>query len=156
MPSGQRLDDGFSSTISFSLDTNIALWEIEVKPPGVDGGSPVETDTMRNTTWRTRNPKQLKTMTGMELTVGYDPQALSSIVSMINVNQVITLTWPDGSAWKFWGYLRSWEPGNLKEGERPTAKVMIEPTNQNNSHTEVGPTVTTRTSTTTTTTTTTP
>jgi len=153
-PSGQKLDDGFSTIVTFSLNTTLSLWEIEVTPPGWDGGDPNPTTTMRNTSLRTMIPKKLKTMTPMDCLMQYDEGAFLVIGDMINKNQQLTLTFPTGRPWTFWGYLRSFLPQRNIEGDRPTARVVLQPTNQNNSNVETNPTVGTTTSSTSTTTTT--
>ena len=53
----------------------------------------------------------------------------------------ITVTFPDGSTWAFWGYMRVFEPDALTEGEMPTATVTITPTNEDASHAERGPAI---------------
>jgi hypothetical protein len=152
MPTGRRLDDGHSTTISFPYDPTIGLWEKEVQPPGVDGGDPVDTTTMRNVLYRTMNPRKLKTLTAATFKVAYDETHTLRIHAMTNINQLLVATFPTGAPFSFWGYLRSFIPDALVEGQQPTATVTIQPTNQNNSGAEVSPTIGTTTTTTTTTT----
>ena len=52
-----RIDDGHSTTISFADFPTVKFWEKEVTPPGVDGGGPNDTTTMRNVILRTMAPK---------------------------------------------------------------------------------------------------
>ncbi len=59
---------------------------------------------------------------------------------MINVNQVITVTFPDGDTLQFWGWLQTFTPGEMVEGEQPTAEVTITPGNIDDAQAEVGPT----------------
>ena len=62
------LTDGFATTVTFyALGTGTTLYakEISVTPPGINAGGENDTTTMRNTTWRTRQPKSLKTLTNM-------------------------------------------------------------------------------------------
>jgi hypothetical protein len=135
-----RLDDGFSTTYEFSENPAIILWEISATPPGWSGGGPIATDTMRNTSLRTRIPKQLKTQTDSTLTVAYAVSTLEDIVDMINVNQEITITFPGGNGtMTFWGYIDSFQPGEMMEGNRCTATMTIIPTNQNDSLVETEP-----------------
>jgi hypothetical protein len=133
------IEDGFSTTIDFAAAPNVKFKEVGVTPPGIDGGGPVNTTTMRNTEWRTQNPKHLKTLTPMTGTFEYDPAVYDDIVAMCNVNQQITVHFPDGSTLLFWGWLDKFTPGENKEGERPTASVTIECSNQNASQDETAP-----------------
>jgi hypothetical protein len=134
-----RLDDGFKTLVTFANFPSVKFWTKTVKPPGMSGGGANETTTMHNTTWRTNAPKKLKTMTDSTQTAAYDPQVYQDIPSMINTNQLITITFSDGSQVKFWGWLDEFEPNEIKEGEQPTADVKIIPSNQNSSGVETAP-----------------
>jgi len=134
--------DGHSTRVSFAADASAAvtlLVEKSVTPPGVDGGGPVDTTTMANTTYHTQQPKQLITMTNSSFTAAYDPDVLTNIIALVNVNTLITLTFPDAVTWAFWGYLDKFIPNANEEGEQPTAEVTIVPTNQNDSAVETAP-----------------
>jgi len=137
-----RLDDGHSTKISFSLNANVAFWEKEVTPPGVDGGGANDVTNMRNNEWRTMSPKKLKTMTEGGAVVSYDPATITGdVVAMVNQNQQVTWTFADGSKLTIWGWLNQFKPGQSKEGEAPTATVQILASNHDNANppAEVGP-----------------
>jgi len=134
-----RIDDGFSTTISFSEDSDVQMWEKEVTPPGVSGGGENDTSTMRNTSWRTKAPKSLISLSECSFSAAYDPAVFDEIVAMVNVNQLITITFPDGSTLEFWGWLDEFTPGANVEGEQPTADVTIIPSNQDDSLVETAP-----------------
>lgn len=134
-----RLDDGFATLISFAEDSDVQLWEKEVTPPGVSGGGENDTTTMRNTTWRTRSPKELKTLTESSFTAAYDPAVYDEIIAMCNVNQEITVTFADDSTLVFWGWIDEFTLNAAVEGEQPTAEVTLIPSNQNASGTETAP-----------------
>lgn len=134
-----RINDGFATLIEFAEDSDVQMWEKEVTPPGVSGGGENDTSTMRNTTWRTRSPKSLITLTESSLTVAYDPAVYDEIISMVNVNQQITITFADDSTLVFWGWIDEFTPGAAMEGEQPTAEVKIIPSNQNAAGTETAP-----------------
>lgn len=136
-----RLKDGFKTLYTFSLRPNVKFYEIEVTPPGISGGGENDTTTMRNEEWRTRQPKKLKTLSNSTATVSYDTEVFNEaeVLAMINVNQLITVTFPDGSGYTFWGWLDEFTPGAHVEGEQPTADITIIPSNQNNSGVEVAP-----------------
>ena len=134
-----RIDDGFPTTISFADNPSVRFYEKEVTPPGIDGGGEIETTTMRNVSWRTKNPKQLRTLSECSFVAAYDPVVYNDIVSMVNVNQLITITFPDDSTLAFWGWLDSFKPGKNAEGEQPTAGVTIIPSNQDADGAEIAP-----------------
>ncbi len=130
-PGGIMLGDGYSTKIAFSSDPDIEFWERTVKPPGIDGGDPVDRTTMHNLTWRTMASRALRTLTNSSVTAGYDPKVFDSIVAIINVEQEITVHFPDGSILIFYGYLKSFEPNEHSEGALPEATIEIVPTNTN-------------------------
>jgi hypothetical protein len=139
-PPGIMLDDGFPTVIAFAADPDINLWEVSVKPPGIDGGDAIDNTTMHNATWRTRRARALKTLTDSTFTAGYDPNVFGAILALINVEGAITLHWPDGGTYSFFGFLQKFEPNEVKEGEMPTAQVTIVPTNWDPvNHVEAGP-----------------
>lgn len=134
-----RLDDGFKTLISFGADPTVLFYEKTVTPPGIDGGGEIDTTTMHNTTYRTRNPKALITLSNASTTVTYDPACYAEILALVNVNNLIVCTFPDGSTISFWGWLNKFTPGECAEGEQPTAEIEIIPSNQNTSGVEVAP-----------------
>lgn len=134
-----RIDDGFSTTISFASNDSVYLYEKEVTPPGIDGGDEIDTTTMLNTAWRTRQPRSLKTLTECSAVVAYDPAIYDDILDMLNDNQLITITFPDTATLAFWGWLKSFTPNACVEGEQPTANIVIVPSNQADSGSEVAP-----------------
>ena len=134
-----RMDDGFSTQMTFASDTSVQIFFKEVTPPGVSGGGVIDTTTMDNTAWRTMIPKALKTLTPASGVAAYDPVTLDEMIAMVGVNQLITITFPDGSTWAFWGSVDEFTPGSNVEGEQPTADITVQPTNQNASLVEVAP-----------------
>lgn len=133
------LNDGFSTIVSIG---GVDFFEKEVTPPGIDGGGPNDTTTMRNLAWRTRQPKFLVTLTESEILVAYDSSVYDdtgTILDNVNVNQLLVITFPDSHAVAFWGWLDKFKANAIKEGEQPTAMITIVPSNQNNSGVEVAP-----------------
>lgn len=129
-PTGRILEDGFSTKLAFARDPDVNLWEKTVTPPGVDGGDEIELTTMHNTVWRTFTPRNLKTLTEVSATCGYDPQVYSEIINnLVNQEGAITCHFPDGSKISFYGYLKMFEPSENQEGEMPEADVTIVATN---------------------------
>lgn len=130
------MTDGFPTTIDIAGAT---LCEIGVTPPGIEGGGENDFTCMNNVAWRTRFPKKLKTLTEASFSAYYDPATYDTILSNILLNQLITITFPDGSTLAFWGWLESFIPGEIVEGEPPEAEVTIIPSNLNGSLQETAP-----------------
>lgn len=129
-PAGNKLDDGYSTKITFAGLPTVSFWEKTAKPPGIDGGDPIDTTTMHNSTWRTMASRALLTLTQAQTTVAYDPNVYNQIVSsLINSEQAITHRFPDGSTLAYFGFLKSFEPNDLQEGAQPEATIVIVPTN---------------------------
>ncbi len=141
-PAGIKMDEGHGTKITFARNPSISFWEKSVQPPGIDGGDAVETKTMFNTQWETMSPSVLMKMTEGKVTAAYDPNLYSSILQLININDVCTVRFPDGSTLAFWGYLQKFEPSELKSGEQPEADITIMPTNRDNSGVEQAPVLT--------------
>jgi len=127
-----RIDDGFKTLISFANGPTLEYYEKEVTPPGIDGGGPIDTTTMRNNNWRTNAAKQLKSLTESSIVVAYATDLYQDLLAQINVNQLITIVFPDNAEYTFWGWLNAFTPGALVEGEQPTATISIQPSNRNN------------------------
>ena len=135
----ERLDDGYQTLMSFAADPTVNFWEKTVTPPGLDGGGAIDTTTMHNTLYRTFHPKALITVSSAKMTVAYDPVAYNECIALLNVNTLITTTFPDGATVAFWGWLNTFVPGDHAEGEQPTAEIEIQPSNENDSGVETGP-----------------
>lgn len=134
-----RMDDGHATLISFSGSSALVFQEKEVTPPSISGGGANDTTTMHNVTYRTKSPKKLISMGEMGAMVAYDPGIYDEIADQINVNQEITVTFPDGGELTFWGWLDDFKPNAVKEGEQPTAELTIICSNQNSSGVETAP-----------------
>ena len=132
------LNDGFK-TLATLASGAIELAEKELTPPGMSGGGAIDTTTMRNTAWRTAAPKSLKSLTPVTGVFAYDPQVYTSLLAQINVNQLITVTFPDGDTVAFWGYPDEFTPASSVEGEQPTASITFVPTLVNDSGVETAP-----------------
>ena len=142
------MGDGYQTTIDFSSSemTSDALVlalmeEKEITVPGISGGGANDASTMRNETWRTMSPKSLRTLTPMTAVVAWDPALYDEMVAMLNDNQLITVTFPDGATLAFWGWIDDFAPGAQVEGAQPTATITIIPSNQDadNNNAEIAP-----------------
>lgn len=132
------LDDGFPTTISIAAGT-LTVVEKSITPPGVQGGGEINTTSMRNTAWRTKAPKSLKEASPIKLTVKYGTGVYNQIYDQINVNQALTITFPDNHTLVVWGWVDSFVPNEHTEGEEPTAEMEIIISNVNASGVETPP-----------------
>jgi len=129
-----RIDDGHPTFYEFGASSNVfgtLLWEKSVQPPGIQAGGETDITTMRNVVWRTRAPKHLKTLSNSSITVAYDTSAYTALLAMIGVEQEITVCFPDGSTYAFYGWLDEFTPNEMTEDEQPTAACTIIPSNVN-------------------------
>jgi hypothetical protein len=126
-----RQTDGQGTLIEFASDPTVLFEEVSVTPPSIEGGGEINITNHNNTTFRTKAPKTLVEVGPSSLTVQYDPATLPEILGLVNVNTLITLTFPDGSTWKFFGWLDSFTPGEQVDGEQPTAEITIIASMQN-------------------------
>ena len=132
-PLGTMLDDGYSTKIALTNDSNISFFEKTVKPPGLDGGDAIDITTMHNSTYRTMAARSLITLTENQATVAYDPAVYPLIIGQLNVNQLITVHFPNSDTLDFYGFLKSFEFSDNTEGEHPEATIVIVPTNVHSS-----------------------
>ncbi len=129
VPAGRRIPEGFKSLITFASDPTVGFWEIQLKPPGVDGGQEIDITTQHNSTWHTMYPRTLKKLDPVTFEGAYDIDFLPSIISLVNKLDTITVLFPDGSTFCFFGWLQKIEFGELKEGEFPKCNGNIVPAN---------------------------
>ena len=122
-----RLDDGHPTTIQLDVLPGLLFYEKEVTPPGIDGGGENDTTTMLNTTYRTRAPKKLITLTPATVTAAYDPgiYAPTEIMAVINENTLVSIRFPDGQGISFFGWLDNVSFGAIVEGAQPTIDFTI-------------------------------
>lgn len=141
-PAGIKLEDGFRSLHTFSHNPTIGLWEVEVTPPGEDGGEPINTTTMHNVQFRTMSPRALVSSSPSTIRFAYDPAVRTSIRQEINREQTMTVMFPDGSTEAYYGFLQSVTFDPLVEGTMPMGTANIQPTNFDpTNRVEAGPTL---------------
>ena len=73
--------------------------------------------------------------------VMYETGDENGVYDIINVNKIITVTFSDTTTVAFWGYVRSFAPGNNVEGTAPTATMIIQPTMRDDAGVEQDPVV---------------
>lgn len=139
-PTARQLPEGYQALITFAANTSIEFFEMTIKPPGMDGGEPIKTTTQFNLTYHTKAPQHLIDMEPFETTVAYDPDVIPQIRALINVPTTVTIRYPSSDTDCFYGWMKSFKPGDLKIGEMPTATIEVVPSNYDASgHVEAGP-----------------
>lgn len=129
-PVGIMLKEGHPVQYAFARAPNVGFWEKVTKPPGVDGGAPIEQTTSFNVLWETQRARALKKITDGSTQVAYDPAVLTTIINtLVNAEGSITCRFPDGTTVDFFGFLQKFEPQAMKPGEQPMADVNIVCTN---------------------------
>ena len=147
-PAGWKMPDGWQTFITFQNLPGFNVWEKAVKPVGFDGKEAIDTTTMHNAKYRTFAPRHLQTLTEVTATCAYDPDiydpagVAGGVQGMINVNQSITLQFPDHTTITFWGFLMKFELKEHKEGEFPEADITVVPTNTDTTSQEAAPVTT--------------
>lgn len=139
---GQILEDGFRTLVTFSRLPGIKLEEIDVKPVGMNGGDKIDLTNMHNTRFRTYAPRRLIELTDGQYTCHYDPAALEQLKEELNMPQVITETYCDGSTYAFWGVVNKAERDTHQEGEAPTMTISYFATNRDDEGAEQAPVLT--------------
>lgn len=134
-PSGRILENGYKTLITFSRDPDVEMWEISVKPIGMDGGPKIDLTNMHSAIVREYAPRRLMEMTDGQMTVHYDPKVLPKIMNdLINRNNVITETYSDGSTYAYWGYLQKFERNEHGiDGDAPQGTATFVVTNRDDS-----------------------
>ena len=128
-PSGLQLEQGFKSLITMANDPTIEFFELTVQPPSADGGDPIDQTTMHNTAVRTKAFRTLIDFTDAPVTAAYDPSLYDAIIAQMNVNQLLTITYPTGATLDFFGALTKADFAALTEGELPEVTLTFVPSN---------------------------
>ena len=137
------IPDGFRTKYTLAADTNVALWEMEVKPSGTAGGEPIPQDSMWNTEWRIKRLQQLKEKKPATIKFLYDPILQSEIEDLVNVETTCTETYPDGTTYCYYGGMTDVEFDPLVPGQPGTGTATITPTNWDKTNkVEAGPVLT--------------
>ena len=132
-----RIDDGYKTLVSIKDYEDLKFWEKSVGPPALNGGDPIDTTTMLNGPnypaekgVRTKAVRALVSLDDFTLTVSYDPVIYADLMIILNVETTLTIQFPNGGRYAFYGALVSFDPGDLSEGEHPEASVTFTVTNQ--------------------------
>ena len=131
-PTGTMLTNGYASFFAITDFETLGFWEKEVTPFGLEGGDKIDVTTMHNHYVRTYAAQALYEAADGEMTAAYDPGVLSRLTGTggaINTNKAITIHFPDTSTWDTYGYIKTFSPSALSNGEQPEASVTVVFTN---------------------------
>tara|TARA_R110000851_G_scaffold46656_6_gene113573 strand:+ start:2061 stop:2498 length:438 start_codon:yes stop_codon:yes gene_type:complete len=127
--------DGHATTISLG---SADLQEVSISPPSISSGGEIDTTSMSNAAWRTKAPKQLHELGEVSFSALYDPAKIGTYLAGVGLNQSIVITFADATTLTFYGWVDSFSPSEISEGELPTVDVTIVVSNQNGSGTVPG------------------
>jgi hypothetical protein len=129
------LTNGYASFFEIGTYGTLGFWEKEVTPFGLEGGDKIDVSTMHNHYVRTYAAQALYEASDGEITAAYDPGILSNLSGTggaINDNQTVTIHFPDTSTWDTFGYIQTFSPSALTNGEQPEATITVVFTNLTN------------------------
>ena len=135
--------DGVGTTIEFETSA-LVLRMVRITPPPISGGDKMDHTALGNKAWKTAAPRTLKELGEGSFEAFFDTSKWAS--APVNINQEIKIVYPDGTYHSFWGYLGSFEPGEVVEGDYAKCTGTLVGTNLNGSDVEVGPSYGTATS----------
>ena len=141
-PTGIILEDGFKTLITISRRPALKIWEIDVKPVSHNGGDKIKLSNMHNNRYHTYGTRRLIELTDGQSKCHYDPAVLAELHEELNINQVITETYSDGSTYCYWGTINKVDRDTHQEGEAPTMTVSFFATNRDDSGVEQAPVLT--------------
>lgn len=147
--SDRILQNGFRTLITIA-GISAKFEEVSVTPIGLQADDAVEQTNMRNANWRTFAGGALLTATEVNVKVHYAPGALEQVRPILRSNRFITLTMPDGATISFYAIVQSFVPDEHTINEKPTATLILIPSNLTTSNppAEIGPVYATGTTTT--------
>ncbi len=119
--------DGHSTKIDLGGQT---LQEITISPPSIGSGGEIEVSSMDNDNWRSKAPKKLHECGEVSFSALYDPAEIGTYLAGVGVNKLIKITFANGDTLKFYGWVDSFSPSEISEGEAPTVDLTIIVSNQ--------------------------
>lgn len=119
------MPEGHQILIAINGYTTICFWEIDIKPPAMDGQEPIDTTTQFNTQVHTMYPRVLKKWDAVSVQASYAPAVYLDVYRIINVVLNMCIEFPNQDNLAFWGFIQKFEPEALKEGDYPKANISI-------------------------------
>jgi hypothetical protein len=128
-PPGKKTRNGWRTLITLAFDPDIAFFEKEVTPSGIDNGQEIDVSDQHNLVWEQSAPRGLKKQTPVTIQAGYIANDWDDIIAACGVETVITETAPDASQLSYYGFLKSAVRGPHVNGTQPMCTIVIVPTN---------------------------
>jgi len=123
------LTEGYQTLIAFSQLPNVPFRERTVTPPQLDAAGLIDVTTMRSQILRQKQPKKLLDTSTMSCEIQWDPVVYSTVgdvtkrvLGKVGGSQI---EFPDGSQISFYGWIASFKPAALKEGEFASATIDV-------------------------------
>lgn len=150
---GNVMKDGYQTQLFFlTLIPGVTFREVGITPLGLDGGQEIDTTSMSNKLVRTKWARSLIDCTPVTSRIQWNPADFAfgaiSWLNMINKNGQIKIKFPlvpgaqNRLSVVFWGWLKSYKPGEHVEGQQPLATIEIVPSNEDSQGNEVLPIIT--------------
>lgn len=130
--------DGAGSTLIFSK-TKLEFEIISIQPPQKKQ-TQIDVTGVNNKKYKTSVRGKLIAMSGAQFVVQGDMKSLQ--IESFADNEEITVTYPNGATYKFWGYVAEVNDGNLAVDSVPSATLVLGVSNRDESGAEKEPTFT--------------
>lgn len=141
-PTGRKVPDGQGVKIAFKSNPDLLFWERSLTPPSIDGGDAIDITDSFNTTWETSAARTLKKLGDVEVEGFWEPGSYAEVLALVNVEDEITLIYPDGSTESHFAFVRMFEREEVARGEPLTGTLTITPTSWDHvNRVEAGPNV---------------
>lgn len=124
-PNFPPMHEGFPVLVGILGFTTLCFWEIDVKPPAMDGLEPMDITTQHNALVHTMFPRYLEKYDPITVMCAYPSKAYEDIHAHLNVIINMCITFPDSDQLAFFGFIQKFEPEALKEGDFPKANMTI-------------------------------
>jgi len=130
--------EGVGSSIDIG---GVSLCLTSLAGVSLTGFEKLDISCLSNSTWKTGISQTLKDCPDLSFTVNFSPALWGSVVAQINVNQQITVNFPDAlglGSINFYGFLNTFTPGEASVGSVWSASGSVSVTNWTGSE-ESGP-----------------
>lgn len=135
----KMLTDGYPVKFTLARYPAIKFKEVSLQPPGIKGDTPMEMTDQFNTLVRTKAFRKLLEITEIKGTASLDTGAWPQAFQAVNINDVGTFWWPDGSSTAIWGALTDFQPKTQESGKKPEVDFTFTPSNRDNAGAEQVP-----------------
>lgn len=128
--------DGVGTSLAIG---SLAIEKVTLKGLGLEGGEALPASHLDNTSVLTFKPQTLAMVKNITGTGHYDPSDLATLLTEINNNQEMVLTFSGVGTITFWGYLIDFDPDEGEIGSTWNASFEIQVTNLDGTDVETPP-----------------